>query len=332
VSSRTVVVVQGAGNAGQVPGIEGAEAHAELRFATTAEELEQHLPGVEVLLGWDFREAGLETAWRNADRLRWIHWAGAGVDAVLFPELIASDVILTNSRGIFDRAMAEYVLGLILAFAKRFPESFGLQAERQWRHRLNEQVKDRRVLVVGVGSIGREIARLLRAAGLRVEGVGRRARGADPDFSVIHAREDLHTVLPRADYVVIIVPLTDETRQLIGAAELKAMKSTARLINLARGQVLDEAALVQALARGDIAGAALDVFEVEPLPAESPLWSMDNVIVSPHMSGDFFGYPEAVVQVFVENLRRYRAGESLLNVVDKCRGFVPSDTGAAASP
>jgi phosphoglycerate dehydrogenase-like enzyme len=134
----------------------------------------------------------------------------------------------------------------------------------------------------------------------------------------------LNTVLPEADYVVIIVPLTDETRGLFGAAQFGAMKPTARLINVARGAVLDEPALVEALARGRIAGAALDVTAIEPLPADSPLWSMPQVIVSPHMSGDFVGYPEVLVAAFIENFRRFRAQQSLLNVVDKASGFVSS--------
>jgi phosphoglycerate dehydrogenase-like enzyme len=323
-SARTVVVIQGASGADRVPGIAAIESEAELRFADSADELTQMLPGAEVLLGWNFSEAGLRDAWSRADRLRWIHWTGAGVDAVLFPELVESDVVLTNARGIFDRAMAEYVLGLILSFAKGFPETTLHQAERRWDHRLTELIMERRVLIVGVGSIGREIARLLTHAGLHVEGVGRRARPGDEDFVTIHAREDLDAVLPGADYVVIVVPLTDETRGLFGAGQMRAMKPTARLINVGRGALLDESALVEALRGGEIAGAALDVTRIEPLPASSPLWPMANVIISPHMSGDYVGYEQAVVSAFIDNFRRFGSGKSLLNVVDKKSGFVPS--------
>ena len=323
-SARPIIVIQGAAGAEQVPGLTAIESHAELRFADSSQDLAQALPGAGILLGWRFGEAGLRGAWPLADRLRWVHWAGAGVDAVLFPELVESDVILTNSRGVFDRAMAEYVLGLVLCFAKRFPETTRHQEQQLWQHRLSELISGRRVLVVGVGSIGREIARMLARAGLQVEGVGRRARTDDDDFAAIHAQADLNTVLPEADYVVIVVPLTDETRGFFGAAQLDAMKPTARLINVARGAVLDEAALVEALARGSIAGAALDVTAIEPLPEHSPLWSMPQVIVSPHMSGDFFGYPEVLVSAFMENFRRYRAQQPLLNVVDKASGFVSS--------
>jgi phosphoglycerate dehydrogenase-like enzyme len=189
---------------------------------------------------------------------------------------------------------------------------------------MSEVIIGRRALVVGVGSIGREVARLLTRAGLYVEGVGRHARASDADFATVHGRDNLDMALGEADYVVIAVPLTDETSGMFGAAQLSAMRSDARLINVARGAVLDESALVEALRNGAIAGAALDVTAVEPLPDSSPLWSMPNVIISPHMSGDFIGYPEVLVSAFMENLRRYRASEPLLNVVDKAGGFVPS--------
>lgn len=323
-SAKPIIVIQGAAGADQVPGISAIASDAELRFADSAPALARALPGCGILLGWSFSETSLREVWSHADRLRWIHWTGAGVDAVLFPELAKSDVVLTNSRGIFDRAMAEYVLGLILSFAKGFRETARHQDQRQWRHRLSEMVIGRRALVVGVGSIGREVARLLASAGLRVEGVGRRARVSDSDFAAVHARKDLDAVLATADYVVITVPLTDETRGLMGAAQFRAMKSSARLINVARGAILDEAALVEALRAGQIAGAALDVTTTEPLAEDSPLWAMPEVIISPHMSGDFFGHYEALASMFMENFRRFHAGQPLLNVVDKSSGFVLS--------
>lgn len=328
---RPIVVVQGAANADRVPGIAAIAAEAQLRFADSTTALAGALPGADVLLGWDFSEAGLAEVWSEADALRWIHWCGAGVDAVLFPDLVQSDVILTNSRGIFDRAMAEFVLGYILCFAKRFPESTRHQDVRRWEHRLGEMIIGQRALVVGVGSIGRAIAALLSRAGLRVEGVGRRARAVDPDFVVIHPRERLRAALADADYVVIVVPLTDETRAMIGEEEIAAMRPTTRLINVARGAVVDEGALVEALQAKRIAGAALDVTAVEPLPAESPLWAMPEVIITPHMSGDFHGHYEALAAAFIDNFRRYRAGEPLANVVDKSAGFVPSDAPPAVS-
>lgn len=320
----TSVVIQGAASAEAVPGIAAIADTAELRFTTTAEELRDALPGAEVLLGWDYTAGGLEEAWENTGDLRWIHWCGAGVNAVLFPGLVQSDVILTNARGVFDRAMAEYTLGLIIALAKRFPESFALQARGEWRHRQTERIAGARVLVVGVGSIGREIARLLRAVGMVVEGVGRMARGGDGEFDRIIGQDGLIGCLPEADYVVLVTPLTAETAGLFGARAFAAMKPSARFINLGRGQLVDEAALIAALDAGDLAGAALDVFETEPLPADSPLWRHPGIIVSPHMSGDFIGYPDAVAALFLDNFRRYQAGEPLRNLVDKALGFAAS--------
>ncbi len=317
----TTILIQGAASAEEVPGIAALAATAELRFTMTAEALRAALPGAEVLLGWDFAAGGLEEAWENAGDLRWIHWCGAGVNAVLFPGLAQGDVILTNARGVFDRAMAEYTLGQILAFAKRFPENYALQARGEWRHRMSERIEGARVLVVGVGSIGREIARLLRAVGMVVEGVGRTAREGDGDFDRIHGRDDLLECLGGADYVVLITPLTAGTAGMFGPAQFAAMKPSARFINLARGQLVDEAALIAALDEGVIAGAALDVFETEPLPADSPFWGQGNVVVSPHNSGDFFGYEEALADLFLDNFRRYRAGEPLRNLVDKGLGF-----------
>ncbi len=317
----TSIVIQGAASAEAVPGIAAIADTAELRFVMTAEEMRAALPGAEVLLGWNFTAGVLEEAWESAGDLRWIQWCGAGVNAVLFPGLVKSDVILTNARGVYDRAMAEYALGLIIALAKRFPESFALQARGEWRHRLTDRIEGARVLVVGVGSIGREIARLLRAVGMVVEGVGRTARGGDGEFDRIVGQDGLIGCLPEADYVVLVTPLTAETAGLFGARAFAAMKRSARFINLGRGRLVDEAALIAALDAGALAGAALDVFETEPLPADSPLWRHPGIIVSPHMSGDFIGYPDAVAALFLDNFRRYLAGEPLRNLVDKALGF-----------
>ena len=310
---------------------------AEVRYAASLEELREALPGAAVVFATDFRSGILRDAWAHARDLRWIHAAGAGVDPLMFPELVNSSVVLTNSGGIYDHAMAEYVLLLVLAFAKDLPHTLDLQRRREWQHRESECVDGRTLLVVGAGSIGREIAKLVRAAGMRVLGVARRARpstaGAVPSpkpadspdaaFERVVSIDDLPAVLPEADYVVLSLPLTPETRGLFGAAALARMKPTARLINVGRGAVLDEAALVDALRSRRIAGAALDVFRTEPLPADHPLWDMPGVIVSPHMSGDFFGWPAAVSALFVENFRRWRSGEPLLNVIDKKRGYIP---------
>lgn len=321
---KTVLVVQGASRADEVPRLAEIEAEAEIRFATTAEELRVALPGAEVMLGWNFRADNLQAAWECAADLRWLHWCGAGVDAAMFPQLVESRVQLTNARGVFDRPMAEWVLGVLLCFAKKFPQTLAAQARAEWNYQLSELLSGRRALVVGVGSIGRAIGRLLQAAGLTVEGVGRRARDGGGDFAAIHAIEDLHALLPRADYVILITPLTPATRNLFGAAEFAAMAPHARFVNVGRGALVVEEALLRALREGGIAGAALDVFAEEPLPADSPFWQAPNCLVSPHMSGDFDGYEEVMMGQFIDNWRRYAAGEQLANRVDKKLGFVPA--------
>lgn len=271
-----VMVVQGAKDASEVPSIEKLPSSIELRFATSVDELQAALPGAQMMLGWSFHSRAMREAWSSADELKWVHWCGAGVDALLFDEFAKSDVILTNSRGVFDRAMAEYTLGLIIAFAKHLPETLRLQAKSQWQHRLTEQMQGKQALVVGVGSIGREIGKVLGAFGLVVDGVGRRARDSDADFRKVHAVSDLDSLLPTADYVVLITPSTAATYQLFGAKQFSIMKNSAHFINLSRGVTVDEKALIAALQNGEIAGAGLDVFETEPLEEKSPLWAMDN--------------------------------------------------------
>jgi phosphoglycerate dehydrogenase-like enzyme len=320
--NKTKIVIQGAASTSEVPGIESIINQAELVCANNTQPLSAALPDAEVLLGWDFQAGSLSDAWNHANNLRWIHWCGAGVDAVLFPELRESDVVLTNARGVFDQAMAEYVLGLIIAMTKQFPQTWEYQRQRRWKHRYTECITGRTVLVVGVGSIGRAIARLLSTAGLIVNGVGTWARDNDSDFGAIYDIKDLNDVLPDADFVINITPLTEKTTRLFSEQQFKAMKSNARLINVGRGASVDEAALTNALETKEIAGAALDVFETEPLPENSPLWTSPNIIVSPHMSGDFVGHLEELVNVFISNFRRYQAGEPLLNIVNKEMGYV----------
>ncbi|MGH3760457.1 D-2-hydroxyacid dehydrogenase [Actinophytocola sp.] len=295
--------------------------HAEVRYATE-NELADALPGADVLLVWDFRSHALARAWPATDSLRWVHAASAGVNHVLTDEVIASEVVVTNSRGVFDQPMAEYVLALALALAKDLPATLGLQRERRWLHRETERLGGRHALVAGTGPIGRAIGRMLGAAGMTVTGVGRRARESDPDLGSVLPMEGLAEGLAEADYVVLAAPLTDQTRGMIDKSALAAMRPTARLINMGRGPLVVQDDLVEALAAGGIAGAALDVFADEPLPEASPLWAMPNVIVSPHMAGDVVGWRSELVALFQDNLTRYLDGRPLRNVVDKQRGYV----------
>ena len=303
------------------PAMSEVEGLARVHYATEA-ELADALPGAEVLFLWDFWSSAVAGAWPRADRLRWVHIASAGVDRLLFPELVNSELVVTNSRGVFDEPMAEYVLGLVTCFAKDLHTTLRLQARRRWRHRETERVAGKHALVVGTGPIGRAIARRLSSAGMRISGIGRTGRDADPDLGRVLPMDDLPEALAEADYVVLAAPLTDTTRGMLNATTFAAMKPTARLINVGRGPLVVQPDLVEALRDGRIAGAALDVFVDEPLPESSPLWELPNAIVSPHMSGDVVGWRDELAALFTDNLRRYREGRPLRNVVDKRLGYV----------
>ena len=321
-SEQLDVLIHGAASVREVRGLEAVEGEVRFQSARSIDELRQRLPHAQILLGWDFRAHDLAEVWSAARELRWIHWGGAGVDALLFPKLVESDVVVTNARGIFDVAMAEYALGLAIAMAKDFVQTFSDQRRHHWNYRTAQSLQGKHALIVGVGSNGRAIARMWRAFGMQVSGVGRRARTQDADFDVVHGIDELDDLLPLADYVVLITPLTQQTRGLFDAVRFSRMRAGARFINLGRGALIDEDALVEALQHERIAGAALDVFQQEPLPADSVLWDTPNLIVSPHMSGDLHDYRDTVAAQFIDNLRRYRAGEPLHNVVDKRLGFV----------
>lgn len=295
----------------------------ELRYVDEA-GLADGVVGARALFLWDFFSSAVREVWSKCDRLEWIHVAAAGVDSLLFPELRDCEVVVTNARGIFDRPIAEFVLGSVLAHAKRLHESHDLQRGRVWRHRETLRVQDATVLVVGTGAIGREIARLLRGVGMRVRGAGRTAAADDPDFGEVRLSDELPAHVGWADYVVNAAPLTDATRGLFDATVFAAMKPGAHFVNIGRGASVVEADLVDALAAGRPAGASLDVFEHEPLPDGSPLWDAPGVVVSAHMSGDVEGWQDALARQFVDNARRWLDGADLLNVVDKRLGYVRS--------
>ena len=318
------LVVLGAGADSPPPGMEPVLQTAPVSFAKDGAALEREISGAKALFVWDFRSGELERAWHAADSLEWVHVAGAGVDAVLFDELVESDVTVTNSRGVFDRSIAEYVIGTMLMFAKDFRATIEHQREKRWVHRETETLHDKRLLVVGAGPIGREVARLASPLGMRAEGVARTAREEDEDFERVISDEDVDAALPEADYVVVAAPLTERTRGMFDRERFARMKPGARFINVGRGPIVDEAALVEALGEGRVSGAALDVFQNEPLPENSPLWDEARVFVSPHMSGDFVGWLDALGELFAKNYGRYSRGEELLNVVDKRRGYAGS--------
>jgi phosphoglycerate dehydrogenase-like enzyme len=248
--------------------------------------------------------------------LRWYHTLAAGVDRLLPAFEGRDDLVLTNNSGSYDASIAEHVIASIFAAAKHLPRSFAAQQKREWHddpH--NAELRDATLVVVGMGSIGGEVARLARAVGMRVVGVRRRA--GDGAVGV----DRLAEVAAEADYLAVCAPLTEATRGLVGAEVIARLKPTAWVINIARGPIVDEAALLAACREGRIGGAALDAWWTEPLPADSEWWSLPNVIVTPHSSYSSPNIRERSLALIVENVRRFKAGESLLNVVDKRAGY-----------
>lgn len=319
-----VLVLTGGLMSDAPPPLSSLEEDATVVTASSAAELESAIAEADILLVWDYRYAALETFIPHAPRLSWVHAAAVGVDPLLTPSLRSSDIVLTNSRGVFDTAIAEYVLGLLLQRLKRFEETAQLSRQREWGHRITQRLAGQTVGVVGTGSIGRRIARMLRAHDVNVILVGRTARESDAEFGEVRSASDLADIARGSDALVLAAPLTHESRSMVDREVLEALGPAGYLVNVGRGALVNENELTEALAAGTLGGAALDVFVQEPLPADSPLWGMDNVFVSPHMSADYAGFDDDLVALFSENLRRWKAGERLTNVVDKHLGYVPS--------
>jgi phosphoglycerate dehydrogenase-like enzyme len=259
----------------------------------------------------------------RAPRLRWIHSASAGVDRVSTGAVRERGLVVTNARGVFSRPIAEYVVMMSLAIARRLPQLLELQRERTWQPLRGRELSELTVGIVGFGSIGAEVARLLRPFGCRVIATRRHPeRGpGDADGVELYGLDQLGEVLRSSHIVVVAAPLTDETAGLIGAAQFADMREDGWLINVARGRLIDEHALRRALESGWIGGAVLDVFGEEPLPPDSPLYRTPNVVITPHTSWASDRVIERSVDLFVDNLRRHRAGEPLRNVVDLEAGY-----------
>jgi glyoxylate/hydroxypyruvate reductase A len=273
---------------------------------------------------FDVDRASLGDLERQAPRLRWIQLSSSGVGHLVEQMgLGESPIVVTNAAGVHATPLAEFVLLAMLYFAKRMPRVLADQRRHHWERFALDTLPGKTLGIVGFGHVGRAIARLARGAGLRIVAV-RRTPGAlagSPDVDVVHPPAGLRTLLRESDYVALIVPLTPETTGLLGKSDLAAMKPGAVLINVGRGQLVDEGALVDALRSGHLGGAALDVFAGEPLPAASPLWDLPNVLVTPHSMSTALGENELLVDLFCDNLRRYLSGEALRNVFDRERGY-----------
>jgi phosphoglycerate dehydrogenase-like enzyme len=277
----------------------------------------------EVLLLGSVPASVLDHVVTRSTRLRWIHSAAAGVDRVTTPVVRGRELLVTNARGVFSRPIAEYVVMMSLAVARRLPQLLELQRERTWQPLRGRELSQLTVGIVGYGSIGVEVARLLQPFGCRILATRRHPeRGAGDATNVeLHGLEELDEVLGASDVVVVAAPLTDETAGLIGAEQLAQMREDAWLINIARGRLIDEIALRRALASGWIGGAVLDVFGEEPLASDSPLYDTPNVVITPHTSWASDRVAERTVDLFIENLQAFRAGEPMRNLVDLAAGY-----------
>jgi phosphoglycerate dehydrogenase-like enzyme len=265
----------------------------------------------------------LRALWPRLGRLEWVHSLSAGVEGVLFPELVDSPVPLTNARGVFRRPLAEFAIAAVFHFAKGLRRMVAGQQAGRWDPFEVEEVAGKTLGIVGYGQTGRATAELARALGMRVLALRRRPERCAGDALVeeCHPPERLAELLARSDHLLLAAPLTPGTRGWIGAAELAQLKSTAVLINVGRGPVVVEAALVEALERRRIRGAALDVFDREPLPEGHPFYRLDNVLLSPHCADHTSGWMEEAMRSFVGNCERFVAGQPLTNVVDKRNGY-----------
>ena len=293
---------------------------AELKGEAKAREKQDApLARAEIIYGFGLPDDVIN----RAPKLKWIQTTSAGVDMYLNDDLLKSRVILTNVRGMHAVTIGEFVLGEMLMFAKGAPQCFQQKQLKQWKPFMPSILYGKTVSIIGLGGIGREIARISKAFGMNVLATRRSARRTDHARYVdrMYPIDDLTTLLGESDFVVLALPLTHETHQLIGEKQLHIMKPTAFLINISRGKIVDERALILSLEENRIAGAGLDVFETEPLPGNSRLWELPNVILSPHIAGGMDRYAEQATAIFCKNLKRYIAGEKLLKVVNKQKGY-----------
>ena len=284
-------------------------------------EAEAELPGAEILItyGEDLTSELLE---KDCRALKWIMVVSAGLEKLPWDTLRERGILVTNARGIHKGPMSEYTLGVILQVARKSPQLFLKQRQKNWDRTIRVDEIDGKTLgILGAGSIGQEIARKAKVFGMKTLGLNKSGRPVE-HFDHMFSGKDLHQVLRESDFVVVVVPLTGETHHLLGTTEFEVMKESACLINISRGDVVDEQALIAAVRNKKIAGAVLDVFSREPLPVDSPLWDLEGVIITPHLSGRSHLYMERAMEIFGHNLEVYLRGQGeMRNVIDLARGY-----------
>jgi phosphoglycerate dehydrogenase-like enzyme len=281
-------------------------------------------PDADVLFNWSGSRDLVRQAFSMAPKVQWVHSRSAGLDSLLFPELVESHVPLTNGRGVFSASLGEFALAAILYFAKDFRRMIRNQMAGRWEQFDVHEISGQTVGIVGYGDIGRAAATRARSMGMRILALKRRGApvySVDPLVDRIYYPEQRCEMIALCDYIVVATPLTPQTRGFIGEAEFAAMKPEAVVINVGRGPVIDEPAMLRALEEGRIKGAGLDVFTEEPLPDGHPFYQMENVLLSPHCADHTMDWLDQAMRFFIENFRRYSKGEPLRNVVDKKSGY-----------
>jgi phosphoglycerate dehydrogenase-like enzyme len=295
------------------------EQRAHIVFGADIAHVADDLAKAEALYVWGHPHDPWDRVLDAAPALRWVHYTGAGAEHLLTPRFVRSRIRLTNSRGIHTPAVAELAVALLLALAKHLPNRVRAQAAHEWTQELNAGVSGKTLLVIGLGSIGSAVARAARGLGMHVIGVRRSARPGRWAHQVV-SYADLDSVLPRAEYLVLCAPETHATRGLLDARRLRLVPRGAMLVNVARGGLVDESALIEVLREGRLAGAGLDVFASEPLDPRSPLWDMPNVLITPHYP-NVHGWERPTVERFIDNAQRFLAGRPLRDVIDRQRGY-----------
>ena len=296
---------------------------AEISIAGSLEEARQPASVAEAILLWEAPDCLLEETLPLCPSLRWIHSKSAGIEGILTPRLASSDVVLTNARGVYARSLAEFAISGMLFFAKDLPRMNRNKADKRWEQYDVEELSGRTLAIFGYGAIGKECARLAKAFGMKIVAARRNPQKSDGegDLDAVYSFEERGKIIPDADYLLVTSALTPETRGALGRKELAALRKNAVVVNLGRGPVIDEAALIEVLREGKIRGAVLDVFDTEPLPNSHPLWTIPNVLLSPHSADHTATWKAESMEMFLKNFQRYRAGEPLLNVCDKKLGY-----------
>lgn len=278
----------------------------------------EYIENTDILVAWGF--ADIRRLYLAAPKLKWVHALSAGVENLIFPEIQQSTTILTNSRGIHGIPVSEHVFSLMLALTRGLPRLIRQQQQHVWKRIEPQEIHEKTIGIVGLGSIGREVAKRAKGLGLHVLATKRTAT-TEIFVDKMYPPERMNEMLSLCDFVVVTLPLTEDTKELFRLEQFSAMKPTAYFINIARGAVVHQPDLTAALEQGLIQGAGLDVFEHEPLPAEDPLWDMENVIITPHVAALSPHYLDRAVKLFADNLLRYANGREMFNIIDKAKGY-----------